>query len=552
MFNYVPTTLGKLMSEYRNRDAQIPIIIPEIQREYKWTLQQVISYLTAIYNHAPTGIFVLWETEDDPWPVKGGIDWETEFQGRKKFVIDGQQRLESLARVKQSSGETNIDIWYDVTHEEEDDAFVLSDRSRTDYENLVLLSDIWADFGRVVRDYLAKYPEAEADTIINKLSKVNDMLKYDIRYINIEENADAGVVTDIFEELNRAGTKLRGTEIIIAHLANAFPGSVTKGLSDFQDELGRKSYYDFTIPFLGQCFTAVSLGFVYNRKNRIKKALKEKAGDTEFFEYNWGLTKKSINDSLDIIRGYLGITPENRFGLPLLFTKLPFIVLVKYLALVNNKVLKSTDEVKYWFALAMYFRRYGSSALTRVDQDLGILTDSELDNPVNELFDKLMRYIGRESLEITETDVYNNYNKDGALMLLYAVCRLGGAESLLKGGLIDFNYVGSRAKPEFHHIFPRAFLKRSGITDKFLVNHIGNICFLSHDDNMYVMDKEPLVYFEEVKRSSKERLEAQFIPTDEELWKVERYEEFLKARVKLITKAINDLVGQESTGELRK
>src|SRR5690606_29427218 len=66
--------------------------------------------------------------------------------------------------------------------------------------------------------------------------------------------------------------------------------------------------------------------------------------------------------------------------------------------------------------------------------------------------------------------------------------------SLLSGAKIDLSTVLQKAnKNEFHHIFPRAHLKKSGL-DNDKINAIANICFLSKSDNNRIKDKEPGVY----------------------------------------------------------
>lgn len=76
--------------------------------------------------------------------------------------------------------------------------------------------------------------------------------------------------------------------------------------------------------------------------------------------------------------------------------------------------------------------------------------------------------------------------------------------SLLSGAKIDLSAVLQKAnKNEFHHIFPRAHLRRSGFeADK--INAIANICFLSKGDNNRIKDKEPAAY---VDLMAKDRIE---------------------------------------------
>ena len=86
--------------------------------------------------------------------------------------------------------------------------------------------------------------------------------------------------------------------------------------------------------------------------------------------------------------------------------------------------------------------------------------------------------------------------------------------SLLSGAKIDLSAVLQKAnKNEFHHIFPRAHLKKSGLeNDK--INAVANICFITKSDNNRIKDKDPAVYVFMITANKKnEILETNLIPT---------------------------------------
>jgi hypothetical protein len=71
-------------------------------------------------------------------------------------------------------------------------------------------------------------------------------------------------------------------------------------------------------------------------------------------------------------------------------------------------------------------------------------------------------------------------------------------KSLLSGKNIELDKVLQRYnRSEFHHIYPRAFLRDSGFEDVF-INVLGNFCFLSAAENKSIGRKKPSVYVNEL------------------------------------------------------
>jgi hypothetical protein len=83
-----------------------------------------------------------------------------------------------------------------------------------------------------------------------------------------------------------------------------------------------------------------------------------------------------------------------------------------------------------------------------------------------------------------------------------------------------------------HHIFPREFLKENGETRDEYINCIGNLTLIDPSINSEIGDNPPQEYLKDFK--DPELLERHMIPGDPKLWKVDNYEKFLDARLKLI------------------
>ena len=100
-----------------------------------------------------------------------------------------------------------------------------------------------------------------------------------------------------------------------------------------------------------------------------------------------------------------------------------------------------------------------------------------------------------------------------------------------------------------HHIFPKARLYEAGYA-RPQVNAVGNYCFQTKDTNLQISDRLPEEYFPEVEARHPGALASQWIPMDPELWRTDRYLDFLEARKRLLADRTNALLRELYHGEL--
>jgi len=109
---------------------------------------------------------------------------------------------------------------------------------------------------------------------------------------------------------------------------------------------------------------------------------------------------------------------------------------------------------------------------------------------------------------------------------------------------------------DVHHIFPKGYLQKNGITDKTKYNQIANYTYFDTQTNISVGVKPPCEYFRtvfiqcETKEPKlgnitdieilKENLRVNCIPENIAEMDAGHYEDFLKERRKLMAKKIKD------------
>ena len=109
---------------------------------------------------------------------------------------------------------------------------------------------------------------------------------------------------------------------------------------------------------------------------------------------------------------------------------------------------------------------------------------------------------------------------------------------------------------DIHHIFPKGYLQKNGITDKSKYNQIANYTYLDTQTNISIGDKAPNDYFKTVFEQCdskemkfgniselsllKENLSINCIPENIVNMDASHYEDFLLERRKLMAKKIKN------------
>jgi hypothetical protein len=110
-----------------------------------------------------------------------------------------------------------------------------------------------------------------------------------------------------------------------------------------------------------------------------------------------------------------------------------------------------------------------------------------------------------------------------------------GAQDWFTGLNISAKHSGSKDRLQFHHVFPRAYLRkhRPDIRTN-QVDDITNLAFIGGSTNQSISAKAPNEYLARLASEKPEILRAQQIPDDPALFESARYLDFLEARRELI------------------
>lgn len=205
------------------------VVLPEFQRGYVWTRDQVKGLFQSLYKRFPVGGLLIWNTRADVTALRGS---NTAPAVNVKLLLDGQQRVTSLYGVLRGRPPEFFE------NPERTKAFTglyfnLEDETFEFYRQTKMSGDpMWIS----VTDLMMQGPEE----ITTKLSDVADMHATDlVRYINraqrlfsvrdIEfhdenisgEDKTVDVVVDIFNRVNSGGTKLSKGDLALAPIPSS-------------------------------------------------------------------------------------------------------------------------------------------------------------------------------------------------------------------------------------------------------------------------------------------------------------------------------------------
>ena len=534
-------SIGELMADIKKKD----IVLPEFQREFVWTLEQSKQLMVSLVRKYPTGSLLFWKTEKPPEIKNLAVDREK--LGSKAVILDGQQRLTTLYLFTQNE----IPPYYverDIKHDPRHLYFNLETGDFLYFQPLLMANNpLWVE---VINCFnpdnpinvfeIAKQGSPEggdplglAQQYNDNLTKLKNILErgYPVQYVPPDASIDDAI--DVFDRVNSLGTKLTDAELALTHMTGKWPHARRVIKAKIKELEGTHFYFD--LGFLVRCLVGIVKG----------GGLFETIHKTPASELKDGWAK------LEKILSYLiAILPKHAFidsteDLNSTNTLFPLVV---YLSRNGNRFPneKSLKNAIRWLYAAHIWGRYTGQTDQRLDSDVSIVDKNS--EPWKELIDAIIDQRGR--IEVKPSDLEGRIIQHPLYRMLYILVKSNGATDWLNGIPLDTKQSGPYSI-QSHHIFPTSRLRKEGGYDsrnnihKQIMNEIANRAFLTADTNIKeISNRIPKEYFPEIERRFPGALEKQLIPMDENLWEIDRYDDFLKQRRVLIAERINDFMNQ--------
>lgn len=540
--------IAKLLDAIKDKE----IVVPEFQREYVWTLEQSKELIASLFLEYPTGSILVWETDNPPEIKNDAV--RREKMGWISVLLDGQQRLTTLYLLLKGE----IPPYYnesDITYDPRHLYFNLRTAEFGYYQKQKMAeSPFWKSVVSCFNDKFDAFTLVEslhlenADEKLKVGSEVNKNLVRlraitDIDYFvqSVPQGLDIDKAIDIFDRVNSMGTKLTDAELVLTHIAGRWPQArrvMKEKIEDYE-----KSGFYFDLDLLTRCFVVlITKSALY--KKMTEEVYQSISGDE--YKETWSKLVKILDYLIPILKqsAYISSTKD-------ISTNNVFVPLVAHLSANNISFnAEHKNQFLYWMFLALIWGRYSGQTDQRLDKDVYIAINSS--QPVSDLINEIEDQRGR--IEIKPADLEGRGAGHPLHRMLYVLTKYNKSTDWANGGSLQ-DTLGDYYSIQSHHIFPQAVLYRNGYDsenhlDKQRVNEIANRAFITRDANFDISDKDPKDYLKDVATKFPEALKQQLIPVETSLWQVEKYEEFLTARRRMIADALNsfllDLKGKKA------
>lgn len=522
------TTGSIKIDRLRSKIIEGNIKIPPFQREFVWKQEQVIELLDSIIKDYPVGSILLWETKDD-LPSKrniGGFDLPNPTEDYPiNYVLDGQQRVTSifgvfcydLENVENDEYDPSIfEIMYDIN----EDIFISSSDIDETHLNLPLRL-IFDNFN--FNKFIQEKDLDEAQT--NKVVEVQSLFQnYELPLVTIKKR-DKTEVGIIFERVNNTGTPLSTLDLMIAwtwiedfHLKEKF--------EDIFETLEDKNFGNVKNKVVLQCISAI-----INQTTKTKSILELNPQDVRD---NMDLLKASLEKAIDFLSTQFNCASYD------FLPRVQQIVPLTYLFSKTNSVtIDQSNCLKKWFWKTSFSTRYSASTDQKMDDDVEFI-DLVLSNDFSGI-DKYQTNLNLTQLENLKFSKSNSFVR--AFLLLLAQQK---PLDLTNGNIVDVgNALSQYNRKQYHHIFPRAYLKNKGLTND-QINKAVNFCILPATSNRLISDKDPSDYFKSIipQANLDTILESNLVPTDITIYENDDYDKFYAERAKIVFNKIKELTNE--------
>ncbi|MCU1409989.1 MAG: hypothetical protein JWR04_696 [Rhodoglobus sp.] len=189
------------------------IRIPSFQRGLRWNRSDVLRLFDSIALGYPIGNLLLWQRPaGEVKSLKiGALEIDAPPIDRALFVVDGQQRLTSLANALTDAGQ--LDNRFAISYDLSKKAFVPTPPASV--ASVIPLPVVF-DLSKLLAWY-SEHPELTSEPSL--VSRANDVAKAIREYrvpLYVVENSDSEVLRDIFDRMNNYGKQLSRAEIFSA------------------------------------------------------------------------------------------------------------------------------------------------------------------------------------------------------------------------------------------------------------------------------------------------------------------------------------------------
>lgn len=542
--------------------------LPDLQRPFVWPNVNVRNLFDSLYRGYPAGFLLFWDTG-----AASGlrtIGGEAKPNAPSLAIVDGQQRLTSLYAVirgvevlRASFKRERIRIAFNPLAERFDvaDAAVVKDKAY-----IPDIAELWkpdhkpSAFRKKFIDQLSAVrtlSDDEVERVENAIDHLRNLLSFDFTVLTLNQSLDPEAIAEVFVRINGEGKKLNQADFILT-LMSVFWDKGRAELEAFARDASKPGdgaqaspFNHYIRPSPDQMLrVSVGLGLKRARLENVYNALRgrdavtgavseekrieqfsalEKAQESALNLANWHHFLSGLQ-----LAGYRSekmVSSQNA----LIFCYVLYLTGLRDHGVAKVEMRQAIAE---FFFMAALTGRYTTSPETRFEADLAQLRGI----PDGSAYIARLRGIAQTvltgdywgvtlpaALATSASRSPSLFAYQAALVRLEARALYGPIKI---ADLIDPAVKGSKAALEQHHLFPRNYLAKLGITDQRQVNQIANLAPVEWPENLAIGARAPADYVPplDAALSADERERMYFHHALPHLWWELDYDSFLRER----------------------
>lgn len=500
--------------------------IPQFQRKFVWKDEQALQLLDSVANGYPIGSILLWKTVDKLNAARDiGVFQlpKTDEITPTNYVLDGQQRITVIySCLGAPENAPGYQAGYDLANETfielkpgnvKPEVFPLRKLFQTtsllNYRTSLLALSDSALLQQRLDDLISAFTQYKLPVVT-------------LKDLTIDE------VCPIFERINSSGTRLSTYDLMVAATwAEDF--DLNEKVSGILDALESKGYGETERSTILKAVSAIQLDSIQDKALRDLRKL-----STPEIEALAGRTESALKHAVDTLSTQFKI-----HNWDFLSYEAVLIITTHLFRDTNHLAADQAARLRQWFWRASFGERYKVGGENFVSRDLNIVRRYVLEGVGDpDQFGSIPI-----ASEWGKTQFKSNVSRSRAYILALAAA---SPRNLPNGMVIDVqNALSSYNKKEYHHVFPRAYLKALGVNDG--ANVLGNIIMLTASSNKKISDNSPSRYIPAIIASLGNESDSVFasnlLPTPSSFdYTKNSYADFLAARGPLLSKHVESLI----------
>ncbi|TIL94646.1 MAG: DUF262 domain-containing protein [Mesorhizobium sp.] len=525
LFKKVDYTLASLVDSIANGQ----IGLPDIQRPFVWKNVKVRDLFDSMYRGYPIGYLLFWETGVTPGTRQIGTDQKQLAPTR--VIVDGQQRLTSLFAViksikvlRENFASEAIEIAFNPLDGkfEVPDAAIIRDK-----RFIPSISAIWDakrnpiqfanEYIAVLKQHDGELTPDQVNTAQTALGRLHSLLSFPFTVLEIDANVEAQQVADIFVRINSEGKKLNQADFILT-LMSVFWDEGRRQLENFcrQARLpggsGPSAFNHLFRPSPDQMLrVAIAVGFRRARLAAVYAILRGRVQNDDPGASNredqFGKLKNGQVAALQLQcwHDFLKVVTLAGFRSPNIISSENALVFAYSFYLIGRREFGVEEHrlrkaIAKWFFMSGLSGRFTSSPESKMEFDLARLRLVKTADEFLAVIDTVCsEVLTNDFWSITlPGDLANSAGQSPSMFAYFAALNVLDARVLFSDhkvkDLMDPSVQGNRASLERHHLFPVAYLKSQGVTDKRDYNQIANFAIVEWGDNTKIAANAPTTY----------------------------------------------------------